>query len=106
MKAGSVMGQYSEGREGELMSSNMVQPTFGSHILGTLHVVHRLEGLGLLPSKGLFIVIFSGPADAIEYDASAGRVSEEVYNEEYEDDENGGAEGGEEADDYTINGRV
>lgn len=81
-----------------------MQHTFGSHVLCALHIVHGLERLSLLPGKGLFVIIFSGPADTVEYDASTGRVSEEVYNEKDEHDEDSGSERGEEADDDTVNG--
>ena len=77
MKAGERTSQYIDSRAAGRAAgpreqhSIFQQPTFGSHVFCALHVVHGLKRLSLLLSKGLFIIVFSGSADAIEYDASA-----------------------------------
>jgi hypothetical protein len=56
--------------------------TFCPEVFGPLHIIHRLEGLGLLPSERLLVIVLSGATDAIEEDATGLCVSEEVEDEE------------------------
>lgn len=80
--------------------------TFCSQIFRPLHVIHRLEGLGLLPRKRLFVIVLAGATDAVEKDASRCRVSKEVEEEEDASDQDGRAEGRQQPDDDAIQPRA
>lgn len=82
------------------------EPTFCSEVFRPLQVVHLFQGLGLLPGESLLIVILTGPADAVEQDAAAAGISEEVDEKEDESDKDSAAKGAEQAYDDSIDGRV
>lgn len=79
--------------------------TFCSEIFGAGHVVHGLQGLGLLTQKGLLVIILAGPAEAIKDNASRARAARCPKHEDDEGDENDGPERGDEADDDAGEGR-
>jgi len=79
--------------------------TFGAQVVAALHLVHRLERVGLLPGKGLFVIVLAGTSNAVEEDATRCRVPEEVDDEEDERDEERGAKRRQEADDDAAQGR-
>jgi hypothetical protein len=80
--------------------------TLRPEVLGPLQVVHLLQRLGLLAGEGLLVVILAGAADAVQQDAAAGGVAQEVDEQEDEGDEDGAAKGAEQADDDAIDRRV
>ena len=82
------------------------QPTLGSKVFGPLHVVHRLEGLGLLARKGLLVIVLAGPTDAVEKDASRRSMSKEVKDEEDDGHQDHRPERREEGDDDAIQPRA
>lgn len=72
--------------------------TLGSEVLGTLQVIHVLQSILLLTQESLLIIIFSRSADAVEEDASAIGVSEEVDKGQNDSDKGGGSKGRKHAD--------
>lgn len=57
-----------------------IKHTFGSQVLCSLQIVHRLERLGLFFGKLLFVIIFARPRYPVEEDAACLRVPEVVNN--------------------------
>lgn len=93
-------------KKGERAPTMAGQPTLGSEVFGPLHVVHRLEGLGLLPGERLLVIVLAGPTDAVEKDASRRSVSKEIEYEEDDGHQDDRPERREEGDDDAIQPRA
>lgn len=85
--------------------ARMARCTFGSQVFRPGHVVHVLQGLGLFPRKRLFVIVFTGSADAIEDDSAGASASGSPEDEDDEEDEDDGAKGRRQADDDSRQGR-
>lgn len=88
----------------DLCRASVEGRTFGSEVLDPLHIVHGLEGLCLLPGKGLLVIVLARATDAVEEDAARVCVLEEVDEDKDGPYQEGGAEGGEQADHDAIQG--
>jgi len=72
--------------------------TFGAEVLGTLQVIHVLQSILLFTQESLLVIVFSRSTDAVEEDASAIGVAEEVDEGQNDGDKGGRSKGRQHAD--------